>query len=154
MAKHVFFCVYFAFPFQIRVLPGTRYMNSRFFYSTKHEQEWVTFCATAKISTSTTVVLYPSRMAKKLHTIAGLLQQPKAKKHFFFRFGRIYCRTPPAAVVDYFLLFAFPCLLSSSHVSVLTNNNPPVGNTSQSVECVTTHKMFFIGQQSVVIRIL
>ena len=131
-----------------------RYMNSRFFYSTTHEQEWVTFCATAKISTSTTVVLYPSRMAKKLHTIAGLLQQPKAKKHFFFRFGRIYCRTPPAAVVDYFLLFAFPCLLSSSHVSVLTNNNPPVGNTSQSVECVTTHKMFFIGQQSVVIRIL
>ncbi len=55
---------------------------------------------------------------------------------------------------DYFLLFAFICILRSSSyvcVSVLANNNPAVENICQSVECVTTHKMFFIqfGQQSV-----
>ena len=53
--------------------------------------------------------------------------------------------------VDYFLLFAHICIFQSfSYVSVLAHNNPSVENTCQSVECVTTHNMFFIGQQRVV----
>ena len=69
-------------------------------------------------------------MAKKMHAI-GLLQQLLL------------------IAVDYFILFAFFWVLRSFSYIVGFANNPAVENTCQSVECVTTHNMFFIGQQSV-----
>ena len=45
-----------------------------------------------------------------------------------------------------YLYFAIPFLFFGT-----ANNNPAVENTCQSVECVTTHNIFFIGQQKSVV---
>ena len=92
-----FFFVYFAFPFA--------YYSSSFTV----QQEWITFCAAVKLSSSTTAVYISN--GKKLHTI-GLLQQQWITLYF----SPLFC-----------------VLRSSSYVSVLPNNNPAVENTCQSV---------------------
>ena len=93
-------------------------------YITVPQQEWITWCDTA--TTSTTGAFVSNR------------QEITYYRYF-------------TTAVDYFLLVAHSWILRSySYVSVLAKSNPAVENASLSVECATTHNMFFMDQEEVV----